>query len=265
MGFLSGKKLLITGVISNRSIAYGIAQACHREGAELAFTYVGERFRDRVGEFAKEFGSDICLPMDVSSDEEIAAVVDTLKEKWGGLDGVVHSIGFAPREAISGDFLDGISRDAFKTAMDISAYSFPALAKACLPLMEGRQASVLTLTYLGSERVVPNYNTMGLAKAALEASTRYLAASLRPEGHSRQCHLGRSHQDARRVGYQGLLEAPQHHGADGAARPHRDDPGSRQYGCVPAFRSRKRHYGRHRLRRRGLPCGCRWRAGSLKI
>ena len=166
MGFLTGKKLLITGVISNRSIAYGIAEACRREGAELAFTYVGERFRDRVAAFAEEFGSSICLPMDVSSDEEIAAVVEELKNRWGGLDGVVHSIGFAPREAIAGDFLDGLSRDAFKTAMDISAYSFPALAKACLPLMEGRNASVLTLTYLGSERVVPNYNTMGLAKAS---------------------------------------------------------------------------------------------------
>lgn len=182
MGFLTGKKLLITGVISNRSIAYGIAEACRREGAELAFTYVGERFRDRVAAFAEEFGSSICLPMDVSSDEEIAAVVEELKNRWGGLDGVVHSIGFAPREAIAGDFLDGLSRDAFKTAMDISAYSFPALTKACLPLMEGRNASVLTLTYLGSERVVPNYNTMGLAKAALEASTRYLASSLGPKG-----------------------------------------------------------------------------------
>lgn len=182
MGFLAGKKLLITGVISNRSIAYGIAEACHREGAELAFTYVGDRFRDRVTEFAKTFGSDIVLPMDVGSDEQIADVVKVLGEKWGGLDGVVHSIGFAPREAICGDFLDGFSREAFKVAMDISAYSFPALAKACLPLMEGRQASVLTLTYLGSERVVPNYNTMGLAKAALESSTRYLAASLGPKG-----------------------------------------------------------------------------------
>lgn len=182
MGFLAGKKLLITGVISNRSIAYGIAKACHREGAELAFTYVGDRFRDRVAEFAQEFGSDIVLPMDVSSDEQINAVVTRLQAKWGGVDGVVHSIGFAPRESICGDFLDGISREAFKTAMDISAYSFPALAKAFLPLMEGRKASVLTLTYLGSERVIPNYNTMGLCKAALESSTRYLAASLGPRG-----------------------------------------------------------------------------------
>lgn len=182
MGFLAGKKLLITGVISNRSIAYGIAKACHREGAELAFTYVGERFHDRVAEFAKEFGSDICLPMDVSSDEEIANVVSELEKRWGGLDGLVHSIGFAPREAIAGDFIEGLSREGFRVAMDISAYSFPALAKACLPLMKDRQASVLTLTYLGSERVVPNYNTMGLAKAALEASTRYLAQSLGQQG-----------------------------------------------------------------------------------
>lgn len=182
MGFLAGKKLLITGVLSNRSIAYGIAKACHREGAELAFTYVGERFADRVAGFAAEFGSDLCLPMDVGSDEEIAAVAAKLSERWGGLDGFVHSIGFAPREAISGDFLDGISRDAFRVAMDISAYSFPALAKAFMPLMKGRNASILTLTYIGGERVVPNYNTMGLAKAALESSTRYLAASLGREG-----------------------------------------------------------------------------------
>ena len=182
MGFLAGKKLLITGVLSNRSIAYGIAKACHREGAELAFTYVGERFADRVAGFAAEFGSDLCLPMDVGSDEEIAAVAAKLSERWGGLDGFVHSIGFAPREAIAGDFLDGLSRDAFRVAMDISAYSFPALAKAFMPLMKGRNASILTLTYIGGERVVPNYNTMGLAKAALEASTRYLAASLGREG-----------------------------------------------------------------------------------
>lgn len=182
MGFLAGKKLLITGVLSNRSIAYGIAKACHREGAELAFTYVGERFADRVAGFAAEFGSDLCLSMDVGSDEEIAAVAAKLSERWGGLDGFVHSIGFAPREAIAGDFLDGISRDAFRVAMDISAYSFPALAKAFMPLMKGRNASILTLTYIGGERVVPNYNTMGLAKAALESSTRYLAASLGREG-----------------------------------------------------------------------------------
>ncbi len=182
MGFLSGKKILITGVISNRSIAYGIAQACQREGAELAFTFATEKYKDRVAALAAEFGSDIVLPMDVGSDEQIAAAVASLSEKWDGLDGLVHSIGFAPREAIAGDFLEGLSREAFQTALDISAYSFPAIAKAFLPMMKGRAASVLTLTYLGSERVVPNYNTMGIAKAALEAGTRYLASSLGKDG-----------------------------------------------------------------------------------
>ena len=182
MGFLSGKKLLITGVISNRSIAYGIAKACHREGAELAFTFVNERYQERIEKIAAEFDSKLVFKMDVGSDEQIANVATELEKAWGGLDGFVHSIGFAPREAIAGDFLEGISREAFQVAMDISAYSYPAMAKALLPLMKGRNASVLALTYLGSERVVPNYNTMGLAKAALESSTRYLAASLGKEG-----------------------------------------------------------------------------------
>lgn len=182
MGFLANKRILITGVLSNRSIAYGIARACHREGAELAFTYVGDRFKDRVTEFAAEFGSDIVMPCDVADDAQIEAVFEGLKDRWDGLDGLVHAIGFAPREAIAGQFLDGLSREAFATAHDISAYSFPALVKAALPLMQGRAGSVLTLTYLGSERVVPNYNTMGVAKAALEASVRYLANDLGPLG-----------------------------------------------------------------------------------
>ncbi|MBR5458941.1 MAG: SDR family oxidoreductase, partial [Burkholderiaceae bacterium] len=183
MGFLEGKKILITGVVSNRSIAYGIAKACKREGAELAFSYANERFKDRIVEFAKDFGSDIVLQMDVSSDEQIEQTFAALKETWGYLDGVVHSIGFAPREAITGDFLEGCTREAFQTAMDISAYSFPAIARAALPLMEGRQGSFVTLTYLGGERVVPNYNTMGVVKAALESSTRYIASSIGPKGH----------------------------------------------------------------------------------
>lgn len=182
MGFLSGKRILITGVLSNRSIAFGIAQACRRQGAELALTYVGERFKERVTEFAAELGSNIVLPCDVSEDAQIDAAMEELKSHWDGLDGLVHSIGFAPREAIAGDFLDGLSREGFRIAHDISAYSFPALAKAALPLLKGRQSSVLTLTYLGSEKVVPNYNTMGLAKASLEASVRYLANALGPMG-----------------------------------------------------------------------------------
>jgi enoyl-[acyl-carrier protein] reductase I len=182
MGFLAGKRVLVTGLLSNRSIAYGIAQACKREGAQLAFTYVGERFKDRIIDFAAEFGSDLVFPCDVAEDNQIDALVDGLRQSWGALDGLVHSIGFAPREAISGTLLDGLTRENFRVALDISSYSFPALAKATLPLLEGRPASLLTLTYLGAERVVPHYNTMGLAKAALEASVRYLAADLGPRG-----------------------------------------------------------------------------------
>lgn len=180
MGFLSGKRILITGVISNRSIAYGIARACRREGADLAFTYVGERFQERVADLAREFGSNLVFPCDVADDAQIESVFTELGRSWDGLDGLVHAIAFAPREAIAGDFLDGLSREGFRIAHDISAYSFPALAKAALPLMAGRPSSLLTLTYLGAERVVPNYNTMGMAKAALESSVRYLAASLGP-------------------------------------------------------------------------------------
>lgn len=182
MGFLKGKRILITGVLSDRSIAYGIAKACHDQGADLAFTYVGDRFKERVQGFANDFGSNIVLPCDVSDDAQIEGVFKALGEHWDGLDGLVHSIGFAPREAIAGSFLDGLSREAFKIAHDISAYSFPALAKAALTMMKDRKASLLTLTYLGSQRVVTNYNTMGLAKASLEASVRYLASDLGPLG-----------------------------------------------------------------------------------
>ena len=183
MGFLAGKRILVTGVLSNRSIAYGIARACHGQGAELAFTYQGERFLDRIKGFAAEFGSDLIFPCDVASDDEIAAVFSGLAQRWDGLDGLVHAIAFAPKEAIEGDFITGISREAFRTAHDISSYSFAALARAALPLMEGRKAALVTLSYLGAERVVPNYNTMGLAKASLEAAVRYMAASLGPRGH----------------------------------------------------------------------------------
>jgi len=182
MGFLSGKKILVTGLLSNRSIAFGIAKAARREGAELAFTYAGERFKDRVGGLAREFDSELVLPCDVASDEQIAALFGDLGKRWNGLDGLVHAIAFAPREAISGEFLDGLTREAFRQAHDISAYSFPALAKAALPMMAGRAGAMLTLTYLGADRQIPHYNTMGLAKASLEASVRYLAANLGPRG-----------------------------------------------------------------------------------
>ena len=176
-GFLAGKKLLITGVLSNRSIAYGIAKACHAQGADLAFSYQGERFKERITEFAADFGSQLVFDCDVSSDAQIASLVADLSATWPRFDGFVHAIGFAPREAIAGDFLDGLSREAFAIAHNISAYSFPAMAKAFLPHLNDN-ASLLTLTYLGALRHVPNYNTMGLAKASLEASVRYLAESL---------------------------------------------------------------------------------------
>ena len=181
MGFLSGKKILITGLLSNRSIAYGIAKACHREGAELALTYVGERFKERTVDFAKEFDTELIFDCDVSSDEQIEALFTDLAKTWPQFDGFVHAIGFAPREAIAGDFLDGFSREAYRIAHDISAYSFPAMGKAALPMLRPN-AALLTLTYLGSMRTVPHYKTMGLAKASLEASVRYLANSLGPKG-----------------------------------------------------------------------------------
>jgi enoyl-[acyl-carrier protein] reductase I len=182
MGFLIGKRILITGLLSNRSIAYGVAKAARRQGAELAFTYQNERFKDRIADMAAEFDSKLAFPCDVASDAEIAALFAALGRSWDGLDGLVHAIAFAPREAIAGNFLEGLSREAFRIAHDVSVYSYPALAKAALPLMQGRNSALLTLTYLGAERVVPNYNTMGLAKASLEASVRYLASDLGPRG-----------------------------------------------------------------------------------
>ena len=182
MGFLADRRLLITGVLSNRSIAYGVAKACHREGATLAFTHVNDELKDRVVKIAAEFGSCPVLPCDVSSDEQVAALFDRLGSEWGGLDGLLHSIAFAPREALAGDYLESLSRSAFATAHDISSYSFAALAKGARPLLAGRNASLLTLSYLGAVRAVANYNVMGLAMASLEANVRYLAAALGPDG-----------------------------------------------------------------------------------
>ena len=183
MAFLAGKRVLITGLLSNRSIAYGIAKSMQREGATLAFTYQGESVKDRVLKLAAEFGSELVFPCDVASDDEIDRLFADLGSHWdGALDGLVHSIAFAPREALAGEFLDGLTREAFRTAHEVSSYSFAALAKAALPLMTGRKAALLTLTYLGAVRAVPNYNVMGLAKASLEANVRYLAQNLGPKG-----------------------------------------------------------------------------------
>jgi len=182
MGFLQGKRALIVGLASNRSIAWGIAQAMHREGAELAFTYQNDRLKPRVEKMAAECDSNLTFPLDVTNDDEISAVFDNLKQQWGYLDIIIHSVAFAPKEELEGDYLDNVTRDGFKMAHDISSYSFAALAKAGYPLMEGRDGALLTLSYLGAERVLQNYNVMGLAKASLEANVRYMATSLGPKG-----------------------------------------------------------------------------------
>ena len=182
MGFLENKKALIVGIASNKSIAYGVAKAMHREGAELALTFQGDKLKKRVDAAAEQFGSEIVLPLDVSSDEQIEQVFAELGKRWAGIDIVVHSVGFAPRDQLEGSFVESVTRDGFRIAHDISAYSFAALAKAARQLMAGRNGALLTMNYLGAVRTVPNYNVMGVAKASLEANVRYLADSLGPEG-----------------------------------------------------------------------------------
>ena len=182
MGFLAGKRALIVGAASDRSIAWGVAQAMHREGAELAYTYQNEKLQSRVEKMAQATGGGMVLPCDVASDEQIAAVFDALRGRWDGLDIIVHSVAFAPREQLEGDYLSAVTREGFRVAHDISSYSFAALAKAGLPMMKGRAGALLTLSYLGAVRAIPNYNVMGLAKASLEANVRYLAYSLGAEG-----------------------------------------------------------------------------------
>lgn len=182
MGFLAGKRALIVGVAGDRSIAWGIAKAMHREGAEIAYTYQNDKLRERVAKLASQTQSDILIPCDVSSDEQVEAVFTHLDDFWDGLDIIVHSVAFAPREQLAGNFVDVTTREGFRIAHEISSYSFIALAKAGRAMMQGRPGALLTLSYLGAERSVPNYNVMGLAKASLEANVRYLAQALGPEG-----------------------------------------------------------------------------------
>jgi len=182
MGFLQDKKVLITGIASNRSIAYGIAKAMHREGAQLALTYQNEKLKKRVDKFAAEFGSEIVLPLDVTRDEDIENLFTELGRHWDGLNSLVHSIAYAPGDQLEGSFAEAVTREGFAIAHDISAYSFAAMAKAGRGMMAGRNASMVTMSYLGAVRTVPNYNVMGVAKASLEATMRYLADSLGPDG-----------------------------------------------------------------------------------
>jgi enoyl-[acyl-carrier protein] reductase I len=180
MGFMNGKRALIVGVASDRSIAWGIAQAMHAQGAELAFTYVNDKFKDRVAPLAESLGSKLVLPMDVTNDAEIDAAFAAIKDAWGSLDIVVHAVAYAPREALAGGFADSTSRESFRIAHDVSSYSLTALARAAKPLMAGRAGAILTLSYLGAVKSIPSYNVMGLAKASLEANVRFLAADLGP-------------------------------------------------------------------------------------
>ena len=182
MGFMSGKRALIVGLASNRSIAWGIAQAFRREGAELAFTYQNDKLKPRVEKMAAEMGSSLTYPLDVAYDSEIDDLMSELVKEWDGLDVLVHSVGFAPREQLAGTYIESVTREGFQIAHDISSYSLAALAKAALPMMEKRDSAILTLSYLGAVRAVPNYNVMGLAKASLEANVRFLAADLGPRG-----------------------------------------------------------------------------------
>ncbi len=182
MGFLSGKRALIVGLATERSIAYGIAAAMRREGAELAFTYQNDRLKDRVVSMAGEFGSSLVLPMDVASDAEIDDAFAKLRESWDSLDVLVHSVAFAPREQLAGGYLDSVTREGFQISHDISSYSLAALAKAARPMMLGRPGAIVTMSYLGAVRSIPNYNVMGVAKASLEANMRFLAADLGPQG-----------------------------------------------------------------------------------
>jgi enoyl-[acyl-carrier protein] reductase I len=182
MGILSGKRALIVGVATDRSIAWGIAQAMHEHGAELAFTFGHEKLKDRVEPLAASVGSKIVLPMDVTDDGQVGAVFAALGSQWGSLDILVHAVAFAPREALAGDFVSGTTREAFAIAHDVSSYSLTSLSRAAAPLMAGRAGAILTLSYLGAVRSVPAYNVMGLAKASLEANVRFLAADLGPKG-----------------------------------------------------------------------------------
>ena len=182
MGFMQGKKALVTGVASNRSIAWGIAKAMQREGAEVALTYQGEKLQGRAEKFATELGSNIAIQCDVASDEDITNTFKALGEEWDGLDCLVHSVAFSPKGELDGRFVDSVTREGSMVAHDISSYSFAALARESLPMMEGRNGSMLTLSYLGAIRSIPHYNVMGLAKASLEACVRALAADLGPDG-----------------------------------------------------------------------------------
>jgi enoyl-[acyl-carrier protein] reductase I len=253
MGFLSGKKILVTGVASNRSIAWGCAEAMHREGAEIALTYQNDKLKSRVEDMAAKCDSDLTFPLDVGSDSDIEALFAALAERWDGLDGIVHSVAFAPREQLEGDYVDAVTREGFATAHDISSYSFAALAKASRGMMQGRNGALVTMTYLGAVRAVPNYNVMGVAKASLEANMRYLAASLGPHGHARERRLRRSHPHPCRSRDLGFSRHAEEGRGTHALAAQRHDRGGRECCRLPLLGSGERHHRRRAVRRYRLP------------
>ena len=251
MGFMQGKRALIVGIASHRSIAWGIAEAMHKQGAQLAFTYQNDKLKSRVEEAAQEFGSNIVLPCDVGVDAEIDTVVNELGKHWDGLDTLVHSVGFAPREALDGGFLDGLNRENFRIAHDISSYSLAALAKAFRPMMQGRNGSILTLSYLGAERALVNYNVMGWP--GQPRSLRALSGlEPGPGRHPRQRHFGWPDQDPRGSGHRQFPQDVEPRRRERADSSHRDHRRRRQCRRLPVFGPSGRHHRRNHLRRRRL-------------
>ncbi len=251
MGFLAGKKALIVGLATERSIAWGIAQSMKREGAELAFTYQNERIKDRVIELATKLGSDIVMPMDVAIDDEIDAAFAGLRSAWDGLDIIVHAVAYAPREALTGGFVEATTRENFRMAHDVSSYSLTALARAGAPMMEGRAGALLTLSYLGAVRSVPHYNVMGLAKASLEANVRFLASDLGPKGIRVNAISAGPIKTLAAAGIPGFRKMLHHVANATPLQAQRHHRGSRRRRRVPLLRPRLRDY------RRGAVRGCR--------
>ena len=251
MGFLKGKRALIVGLATDRSIAWGIAQAMHREGAELAFSYI-ERMAERVVPLARSLQSDITFPMDVASDEDVARGFAHLKTRWEGFDILVHAVAFAPREALTGNFIDATTREGFRVAHDVSSYSLTALARASLPFMQGRAGAILTLSYLGAMRSLPGYNVMGLAKASLEANVRFPRGGFGTARHPRERRVSGTHQDLERGRHPGSAQDARARCRGLAHQAQRHHRGRRQHRSVPVLGSRRRNHRRGNLCRRRL-------------
>ena len=252
MGFLAGKRAVVIGLASNRSIAWGIAQAMRREGAELALSYQTDKLRGRVDEMAAELGSNLTLPLDVADDAQIDSFFANLAKRWDGFDILVHSVAFAPADQLEGRYIDAVSREGFRIAHDVSSYSLAALARKSEPMMRGRAGALLTLSYLGAVRAMPSYNVMGLAKASLEANVRFLAIDLGASGIRINAISAGPIRTLAASGVKGIRQMIAHVGAKLAAEAQRHDRRRRQRGRVPVLGSRGRHHGPSDLRGLGL-------------